>query len=76
MDKYTEIKERFEAHQDPENAVKMAKQMIFRKYGNISKKNSGGIPSTFLTGSLERSDLETAGWMRSCLHGLWTKTSG
>ena len=25
MEKYIEIKERFEAHQDPENAVKMAK---------------------------------------------------
>ena len=35
MDKYTEIKERFEAHQDPENAVKMAKYMknLFRFYG-------------------------------------------
>ena len=27
MEKYIEIKERFEAHQDPENAVKMAKYM-------------------------------------------------
>lgn len=35
MDKYTEIKERFEAHQDPENAVKMAKYMknLFPFYG-------------------------------------------
>ena len=35
MEKYIEIKERFEAHQDPENAVKMAKYMknLFRFYG-------------------------------------------
>lgn len=35
MDKYTEIKARFEAHQDPENAVKMAKYMknLFQFYG-------------------------------------------
>ena len=35
MDKYTEIKERFEAHQDSENAVKMAKYMknLFPFYG-------------------------------------------
>ncbi len=35
MEKYIEIKERFEAHQDPENAVKMAKYMknLFLFYG-------------------------------------------
>ena len=35
MEKYIEIKERFEAHQDPENAVKMAKYMknLFPFYG-------------------------------------------
>lgn len=141
MEKYIEIKERFEAHQDPENAVKMAKYMknLFLFYGIAAperkklykdilkeeKKNKtvdwkfldqcyeddhrefqyvtldyltamqkfltyDDIPKIwkyikekqwwdtidFLTGSLERSDLETVGWMRSCLHGLWTKTSG